>query len=83
MIKVKGLQVAPAELEGLLLSHPDVVDAGVIGVPDEVAGELPCAFIVLRDETARVVSRNENASALLKASIQQVSWKKLFPTWCS
>jgi acyl-CoA synthetase (AMP-forming)/AMP-acid ligase II len=39
-------QVAPAELEALLLTHPGVQDAAVIGVPDEKAGELPRAFIV-------------------------------------
>ena len=39
-------QVAPAELEALLLSHPGVQDAAVVGLPDEVAGELPKAFVV-------------------------------------
>ena len=38
-------QVPPAELEGLLLEHEDIADAGVIGIPDEVAGELPKAFV--------------------------------------
>jgi 4-coumarate--CoA ligase len=46
LIKVKGFQVAPAELEALLLTHPAVADAAVIGVPDERAGELPMAFVV-------------------------------------
>lgn len=46
LIKYKGFQVAPAELEDILLGHPDVVDVGVIGIPDEEAGELPKAFIV-------------------------------------
>ncbi|HEX2240171.1 MAG TPA: AMP-binding protein, partial [Actinomycetota bacterium] len=46
LIKYKGLQVAPAELEALLLSHPQISDAAVIGVPDEEAGELPKAFVV-------------------------------------
>ena len=40
------IQVPPAELEALLLTHPGVKDAGVIGVPDEIAGELPLAFVV-------------------------------------
>jgi len=39
-------QVAPAELESLILSHPEVADVGVIGVPDTEAGELPKAFVV-------------------------------------
>jgi acyl-CoA synthetase (AMP-forming)/AMP-acid ligase II len=46
LIKVKGFQVAPAEVEAELLSHPDVADAAVIGVPDDEAGELPMAFVV-------------------------------------
>jgi acyl-CoA synthetase (AMP-forming)/AMP-acid ligase II len=46
LIKVKGFQVAPAELEGRLLEIYEVEDAAVIGVPDERAGELPKAFVV-------------------------------------
>lgn len=48
LIKYKGFQVAPAELEGLLLSHPAIADAAVIPLPDEEAGEIPKAFIVLK-----------------------------------
>lgn len=46
IIKYKGFQVPPAELEALILSHPCVKDVGVIGMPDEFAGELPMAFVV-------------------------------------
>uniref|UniRef100_A0A6M2E099 Putative acyl-coa synthetase n=1 Tax=Xenopsylla cheopis TaxID=163159 RepID=A0A6M2E099_XENCH len=46
LIKYKGYQVPPAELEALLLTHPGVMDCAVIGMPDEEAGELPLAFIV-------------------------------------
>lgn len=42
------LQVAPAELEALLLTHPAVADAAVIGVPDLYSGELPRAYITTR-----------------------------------
>jgi acyl-CoA synthetase (AMP-forming)/AMP-acid ligase II len=45
LIKVKGFQVAPAELEALLVTHPDIADAAVIGIPDADAGEVPMAFI--------------------------------------
>ena len=48
LIKYKGIQVAPAELEALLLTHPAVADAAVIGMPDEEAGEVPKAFVVLK-----------------------------------
>jgi acyl-CoA synthetase (AMP-forming)/AMP-acid ligase II len=50
LIKYKGMQVAPAELEALLLTHPAVADAAVIPVPDEEAGEVPKAFVVKRGE---------------------------------
>jgi acyl-CoA synthetase (AMP-forming)/AMP-acid ligase II len=46
LIKYKGYQVAPAELEALLLTHPAIADAAVIPIPDEEAGEVPKAFIV-------------------------------------
>ncbi|XP_036345246.1 probable 4-coumarate--CoA ligase 3 [Rhagoletis pomonella] len=49
LIKVKGFQVPPAELEGLLREHPSILEAAVIPVPDEVAGELPRAVVVLRE----------------------------------
>lgn len=48
LIKYKGRQVAPAELEAILLSHPAIADAGVIPSPDEMAGEVPKAFVVLK-----------------------------------
>jgi acyl-CoA synthetase (AMP-forming)/AMP-acid ligase II len=50
LIKYKGMQVAPAELEGVLLSNPAIADAAVIPSPDEEAGEIPKAFVVLRSE---------------------------------
>jgi 4-coumarate--CoA ligase len=48
LIKYKGFQVPPAELEALLLTHPAVADAAVIGAPDDEAGEVPSAFVVLK-----------------------------------
>jgi long-chain acyl-CoA synthetase len=49
MIKYKGFSVAPAEVEAVLMEHPAVRDCGVVGRPDREAGEIPCAFIVLRE----------------------------------
>lgn len=49
LIKYKGFQVPPAELEALLLTHPDVADAAVIGIPDDDAGELPIGYVVLKE----------------------------------
>lgn len=48
LIKVRGFQVAPAELEGVLTAHPEIVDAAVIGKPSADDAELPKAFIVRR-----------------------------------
>ncbi|TPX32112.1 hypothetical protein SmJEL517_g04697 [Synchytrium microbalum] len=48
LIKFKGFQVPPAELEGYLLTHPAISDAAVIGRPDDEAGELPRGFIVVK-----------------------------------
>jgi acyl-CoA synthetase (AMP-forming)/AMP-acid ligase II len=49
LIKYKGFPVAPAEVEAVLLEHPAVRDCGVVGRPDPVAGEIPCAFVILRE----------------------------------
>ena len=50
LIKVRGFQVAPPEIEGVLLTHPDIVDAAVIGVPadKQMDGEWPRAYVVRR-----------------------------------
>ena len=48
LIKYKGLQVAPAELEAVVQSHPAVADVAVIPSPDEEAGEIPKAFVVVK-----------------------------------
>ncbi len=50
LIKYKGMQVAPAELEAMLLTNPAIADAAVIPSPDEEAGEIPKAFVVLKGE---------------------------------
>lgn len=52
LIKYKGFQVAPAELEGLLLGHDAVADVAVIPSPDEEAGEVPKAFIIKKAEVS-------------------------------
>jgi len=65
LIKFKGFQVAPAELEALLITHPKVADVAVIGIPDDEAGEVPKAFIttapgveVTLEEIQALVSEN-------------------------
>ncbi|KAF5391038.1 hypothetical protein D9757_003956 [Collybiopsis confluens] len=69
LIKVKGLQVAPAELEGHLLMHPRVADAAVIGTPNEYAGELPTAFVVLQASAVSLVIRDPKYADDLRSSI--------------
>jgi len=49
MIKYKGFPVAPAEVEAVLMEHPAVRDCGVVARPNLDAGEIPCAFVVLRE----------------------------------
>jgi len=69
LIKYKGFQVAPAELEALLITHPDVQDVAVIGVPDEEAGELPKAYVVPAGDSF-------DAEALMEWSAGQLSPQK-------
>lgn len=61
LIKYKGFQVPPAELEAILLAHPKVADAAVIPSPDEEAGEVPKAFVVRREQSS--AARTEGNAA--------------------
>lgn len=61
MIKVKGIGVAPAELEDLLLGHPKVEDVAVMGAPHDYSGEVPKAFVVPK--------RGHNASKILEQEL--------------
>jgi len=70
IMKVRGFQVAPAELEGHLLNNSFVSDVCVVGVPDEYNGEIPFAFITPSDEARERVKRGEEK--LVKAQIAKV-----------
>ena len=70
LIKYKGMQVAPAELEALLLTHPAVLDAAVIRKADEEAGEVPKAFVVLKPDD---VSRSTTAVAIMTWVAERVA----------
>jgi acyl-CoA synthetase (AMP-forming)/AMP-acid ligase II len=52
LIKCKGFQVAPAEIEHVLHGHPDILDAAVIGEPHPELGEVPVAYVVIREGSA-------------------------------
>lgn len=51
LIKYKGMQIAPAELEAVLLGHPCIADAAVVPLADEEAGQVPKAFVVLKEQS--------------------------------
>ncbi len=72
LIKYKGFQVPPAELEGLLLSHGAVADAAVIPVPDEEAGEIPKAFVVLKDGAEATAGELQDFVAGQVASFKKI-----------
>src|SRR5207244_12419170 len=58
LIKYKGFQVAPAELEAILLTHPAIADAAVIPCRDDEAGEVPKAFVVTKLDTSAAAIRS-------------------------
>ena len=66
MLKVRGFQVAPAEMEAHLAEHPLVSEACVVGIPHEFHGELPFAFIVPEKETAALIAKYPEEGAKLK-----------------
>lgn len=77
MIKVKGIGVAPAELENLLLGHPGVSDVAVCGIADERAGERPKAFVVLKSgqkSTSEMEAVARNLIEHVKANKARHKW---------
>ncbi|KAL6715102.1 hypothetical protein ACLMJK_007363 [Lecanora helva] len=76
MIKVKGIAVAPAELEDLLLGHPKVEDVAVIGVQDDYSGEVPKAFVALK-------RGYEGGKELGEQLVEYVRQKKVRHKWVS
>ena len=70
IMKVRGFQVAPAELEGHLLNHPFVSDVCVVGVPDEYSGEVPFAFVAPSAEASERIQRGDEE--LVKTLIAKV-----------
>ncbi|KZT02013.1 amp dependent CoA ligase [Laetiporus sulphureus 93-53] len=74
LLKVKGFQVAPAELEGFLLNHSDVSDVCIAGIPDDFQGDLLLAFVVLNGAAQRRIREDPaHADAIRAALIQYVA----------
>lgn len=70
LIKVKGFQVAPAELEALLVHHPMIADAAVIGIQHERQGEAPKAFVVRRESSLT----EDHVMAYVKERVAEYKW---------
>ena len=79
LIKYKGFQVPPAELEALLVTHPAIADAAVIGIPDDEAGELPKAFITLKDSVEASAEDIQSFVADQVASYKQIRLLEFVP----
>ncbi|PYI07556.1 acetyl-CoA synthetase-like protein [Aspergillus sclerotiicarbonarius CBS 121057] len=74
MIKVKGIGVAPAELEGVVLAHAAVQDCAVLGVPDAAAGERPKAFVVLKPTHQASEALKEDLLAFVRERRARFKW---------
>jgi len=71
MIKVKALQVSPSELEDILRKHTEILDAAVIGIPDERLGEVPRAFLVKKNRKGDNEAISTQVHAFLKSRISE------------
>ena len=77
LIKYKGMQIAPAELEAVLLGHPRVADAAVIPIADECAGEVPKAYVVLKAGAVPGVAENAIDEIMEFVATRVAPYKKL------
>ena len=68
----------PAELEAVLLRHPDVTDAAVIGLPDDEAAEVPAGYVVLRRGAAACAGCSANL--LVTASLEELVQRPVYGT---
>jgi long-chain acyl-CoA synthetase len=82
LIKYKGYSVYPRELEDVLYEHPAVKLCGVIGKPDPVAGEIPKAFVVLKEgmtATEKEIMDFVNEKVAPYKAIREVEFRKELP----
>jgi long-chain acyl-CoA synthetase len=86
MIKYKGFSIAPAEVEAVLFKHPAVADRAVIGKPDEEAGEIPKALVLLRpgeDVSAEVLMDFVSHRLAGYKSVREVEFVAVIPKTAS
>lgn len=76
LIKVKGIGVAPAELEDLLLGHPKVEDVAVMSIKDDYSGELPKAYVVLKPGIQESTAVGKEIIAFVKEKKVRYKWVK-------
>lgn len=76
LIKVKGIGVAPAELEDLLLGHAKVEDVAVMGIPDEYSGEIPKAFVRLKEGVSADTATGRELMEFVKEKKVRHKWIK-------
>ncbi|RMZ46741.1 AMP-binding enzyme [Aspergillus flavus] len=81
MIKVKGIGVSPAELEDLLLGHPEVDDAAVTSVPDDYSGEKPKAYVVVNAAAKSRLATGDAVKSVGRELIEYVKAKKVRHKW--
>lgn len=79
-LKVAGKRVGPAEVESVLVSHPEVVEAAVIGIPDEIKGTTMIAFCVLRNFDTIQEGQNATLVSQLKDLVSKQMGKPLAPS---
>ena len=81
MIKYKGFPVAPAEVEAVLMEHPAVRDCGVVARPNLEAGEIPCAFVVLREGQASGDAMKESLCAFVAERLTSYKQPREVRSW--
>jgi acyl-CoA synthetase (AMP-forming)/AMP-acid ligase II len=74
IIKVKGIAISPAELEDVLMAHPKVLDAAVVGVPDSYSGERPKAYVVVGPGVAVGNDVKEELLGLVREKKDRNKW---------
>ncbi|MCY4490596.1 MAG: acetate--CoA ligase [Thaumarchaeota archaeon] len=73
ILKVAGHRIGTAELESCLVSHDDVAESAVCGIPDEIKGEVIAAFVVLRDDVEKSDSLQQNLYEKIKNEIGPIA----------